>query len=275
MCGAGAAHMVAPARRADEARVLIGDPLTLAVTAFAVALVGLSKGGLGGAFALMGVPVMALVMPPVQAAAILLPVLLMMDAVGLWTWRWQWDTRVVRLMLPAAILGIGVGWLAASVTSDDAVRLIVGLVALGFVLRMVAVGWLRRAPVGPPVHRPWLAQVAGVISGFTSFVAHAGGPPYQLYALPLRMAPRIYTATSVLFFSVVNWVKVLPYAALGMFEPQVLGMAAVMLPVAVVFVLLGAAVVRRMRAEIFYPIMYVMIALVSVKLIHDGLRIFD
>jgi uncharacterized protein len=254
--------------------VLISDPLTLALTALAVALVGLSKGGLGGAFALMGVPVMALVMPPVQAAAILLPVLLMMDAVGLWTWRGQWDMRVVRLMLPSAILGIGVGWGAASFTSDDAVRLIVGLVALGFVLRMAWTGWRRAAPAGPAVHRPVLAQAAGAVAGFTSFVAHAGGPPYQIYALPLRMEPKVYTATSVLFFAAVNLVKVGPYWALGMFEPQVLGMAAVMLPVAVIFVLLGAAVVRRMRAGIFYPIMYAMIALVSIKLIHDGLRVF-
>ncbi len=249
------------------------DPTTLAITALAVALVGLSKGGLGGAFALLGVPLMALVMPPVQAAAILLPVLLLMDAVGLWTWRRQWDWATLRLMLPAAVVGIGIGWLAAAVTSDDAVRLIVGTVALAFVARVV-LGRLARAGGAARGHRPVWAQVWGALSGFTSFVAHAGGPPYQIYTMPLGMDPKVFTATSVMFFAVVNAIKVIPYAALGMFEPRVLGMAAMMLPVAVIFVLLGAAIVRRMRAEVFYPVMYAMIALVSVKLIWDGLRVF-
>ena len=110
-------------------------PLMFWVTMLAVALVGLSKGGLGGAFALMGVPVMSLVMPPVLAAAVLLPILLIMDAVSLWYWRGWRDWDVLKVMVPAALIGICIGWAAAAVTSDAAVRLIVGVVALGFAAR--------------------------------------------------------------------------------------------------------------------------------------------
>ncbi len=250
-------------------QTVFAEPQVLLATALAVVLVGLSKGGLGGAFALLGVPVMALVMPPVQAAAILLPILLIMDAVGLWTWRGWVDGRVLRDTLPAAVLGIGAGWVAAAWTSDAAVRLIVGLVALGFVARVVwtAVRAGREAPAG---NRPGAAWGWGALAGFTSFVAHAGGPPYQVYTLPMRMDPRLFTGTSVVFFAVVNAVKVLPYAALGLFDAAVLGSALMMLPLAVLAVLAGAALVRRMRPAVFYPFMYAMITLVGLKLVHDG-----
>jgi uncharacterized protein len=110
------------------------------------------------------------------------------------------------------------------------------------------------------------------VAGFTSFVAHAGGPPFQVYALPLRLDPKVLTGTSVIFFAVVNAVKVAPYAALGFFDARTLLTALVLLPVAVVAVLVGAAVVKRMRAEVFYPFMYVMVALVGLRLVWDGAR---
>ncbi len=236
----------------------------------AVGLVGLSKGGLGGAFALMGVPVLALVMPPVQAAALLLPLLLMMDAVGLWTWRGYFDRSVLKAMLPAAAVGIGVGGLTAAVTPEGLVRLIVGLVALGFVLRSLRP--MRVGAAKPPSSVS--AWFWGSLAGFTSFVAHAGGPPYQVHTLPLRLDPRVYTGTSVIFFAVVNLVKVVPYAALGQLDGRTLLSAVVMLPPAVVAVLIGAALVRRMKAAVFYPFMLVMVAAVGLRLVYDGLRAF-
>ena len=244
---------------------LLADPLTLGVALLAVALTGLSKGGLGGAFALMGVPLLALVMPPVQAAALLLPVLLAMDAASLWTWRGRAQTQLLRALLPPAILGIGLGWLAAAVTPEAAVKLIVGLLALGFVARQ----FLRpRPPASGP--RRASAWGWGSLAGFTSFVAHAGGPPFQMHVLPLRLDPRDYTGTSVVFFAVVNVVKLVPYAALGLFEPQLLIAAFWLMPVAVVAVLTGAAIVRRMRIEVFYPFIFTMLALVGAKLIWEG-----
>jgi uncharacterized membrane protein YfcA len=247
---------------------LLDDGPTLLAACVAVALVGLSKGGMGGAFALMGVPILALVMSPVQAAALLLPVLLMMDAVGLWTWRGYFDRATLRALLPGAIVGIVIAALTAAITSEAAVRLLVGLVAVGFVARLV----LARATAIARPHNALRGGVWGAAAGFTSFVAHAGGPPFQVYVLPLRLDPRIYTGTSVIFFAVVNVIKVAPYAALGQFSAPVLGSALVMLPLAVAATLAGAAIVRRMRAEVFYPFMYTMVALVGLKLIWDGAR---
>ncbi len=247
---------------------LFDDLPTLIAACVAVGLVGMSKGGMGGAFALMGVPILALVMSPVQAAALLLPVLLMMDAVSLWTWRGFFDRATLRALLPGAILGIALAAMTAAITSEGAVRLLVGLVAVGFVARTI----LARATTTARPHSAPRGAFWGAAAGFTSFVAHAGGPPFQVYVLPLRLDPRIYTGTSVIFFAVVNVIKVAPYAALGQFSTTVLASALVMLPLAVIATLAGAAIVRRMRAEVFYPFMYAMVALVGLKLIWDGVR---
>lgn len=245
---------------------IFDTPTLLIVSILSVALVGLSKGGLGGAFALMGVPVMSLVMSPIQAAAILLPILLMMDAQSLWLWRGYRDWNVLKVMIPAAIIGIAIGWALAAVTSDAAVRLIVGTVALGFTARVV---FARFGGVAPR-YVPQLGWFWGAVAGFTSFVAHAGGPPFQVQVLPKRLDPKLYTGTSVLFFAVINAVKVVPYAALGLFDPSVLWSALAMLPVAMITVPIGAAVIRRMSPEQFYPFTYSMVAIVGVKLIWDG-----
>lgn len=241
---------------------LFADPTVLAVTLLAVALVGLSKGGLGGAFGLMGVPVLSFVMPPVQAAALLLPILILMDAVSLWTWRHWRDAAVLRVMLPAAMLGIGAGWASASLVSEDGVLLLVGLVALVFGLRALLGRYL-----GAPAHRPRAGWFWGALSGFTSFVAHAGGPPFQVHVLPKRLDPKVFTGTSVLFFAVVNLVKVGPYAALGFFDARVLASALVTLPLAALAVRVGAWAVRRMPAAAFYTFSHVMVVLVGLRLV--------
>ncbi|WP_417588618.1 sulfite exporter TauE/SafE family protein [Pararhodobacter oceanensis] len=246
---------------------VFATPAMLWVTMLSVALVGLSKGGLGGAFAMMGVPVMSLVMPPLLAAAVLLPILLMMDALSLWYWRGWANWRLLRSMLPAAVVGITLGWATAELTSEAMVRLIIGAVALGFAAR---------AAVGPLIgvamrHRPGLGWFWGGFAGFTSFVAHAGGPPFQVHVLPAKMAPKLYTGTSVKFFAIVNAIKLLPYGMLGMFEGEVVVSALVMLPLAIVAVSAGAAIIKRMPARVFYPFSYAMIAVVGVKLIYDGI----
>ena len=245
------------------------DLATLAAGIVAVTLVGLSKGGMGGAFALLGVPILSLVMSPLQAAALLLPLLLAMDAVGLWTWRGVFDRATLVGMLPGAVVGIAVGGLTAAVTSENLVRGIVGVVAMGFVVRSV---WPRRA--GRPSRAPakGTGAVWGALSGFTSFVAHAGGPAFQVHVLPMRMDPRVYTGTSVVFFAVVNVVKVVPYAVLGQFDGRTLASAAVLVVPAGMAVLAGASMVRRMRAEVFYPFMLAMVALVGARLLWDAVR---
>lgn len=248
---------------------VFSEPSALLAGCVAVVLVGLSKGGLGGALALLGVPIMALTIPPVQAAGILLPILLVMDAISLWAWRGQYHAPTLKRMLPGAVVGIGIGWLTAALVSDAMVRLIVGVVALAFAARWLFSSHASRAePRAGSVTR---ASVWATLAGYTSFVAHAGGPPFQVYTMPLRLDPRVYTGTSVIFFAVVNAIKLVPYAALGQFDAANLMAAASLVPIAIISTLAGAWVVRRMRAEIFYPLMYGMVVLVGLRLCWDGL----
>lgn len=244
------------------------DLATLLAMGLAAMLVGLAKGGLAG-LGVMAVPVLALVLPPVQAAGILLPILCVTDLFSAWAWWGAWSRRVLRQMLPGALLGIGIGWLTAALVSDAAVRLLVGAVALAFVGRWL---WQRRAGGAPPrAESAPRAAGWGALAGYTSFVAHAGGPPFSVYALPLGLPPAALTGTSVAFFTVVNYAKLLPYAALGQLDATNLGLSAALAPLAIGFTFVGAWIVRRLRAEVFYPFTYAMTALVGVKLVWDGL----
>jgi len=247
---------------------VLTDPIFYLASIPAVILIGLSKGGLGGAMALIGVPLMALVVPPVQAAAILLPILIVMDMVSLWTWRGFYDRQLLAIMLPGALIGIGIGWLTAAVVTEDHVRLIVGVITLLFFLRW-ATDKIRRSERVLSHSRP-KGLFWGTVAGFTSFVAHAGGPPYQVYALPLKHDPKLYTGTSVIFFAIVNAVKLVPYFALGQFDATNLTASLILVPAAPLATLAGAWVVRRMEPDVFYPLMYCMILIVSLNLIYQG-----
>lgn len=252
---------------------LLADPWFYAAAIPAVILVGLSKGGLGGAMGFVGVPMMALVMSPVQGAAILLPILCLMDVVSLWTWRGVYDRTTLAIMLPGAVVGIALGWLTAAMVTPGMVRLIVGTVAIVFVGR-----WLwqlaRRRAALPARHGRVAGAFWGTVAGFTSFVAHVGGPPYQVYALPLRLDPKVFAGTSVIFFAITNALKLIPYFALGQFDTTNLTASAVLMPIAPFGTLAGAWVVRRMRPEVFYPFSYLTVAVIAVKLLYDEVGIF-
>lgn len=256
---------------------MIVDPFFYSVAIPAVILVGLSKGGLGGAMALLAVPLITLAIPPVQAAAIMLPILILMDMVGLWVWRRHSDAATLKIMLPGAAIGIGIAWLTAAWVTDDLIRLIVGTVALIFSLQYF---WRRlhdrrtNTVTGPKGHNRPYGLFCGTLAGFTSFVSHAGGPPYQLYTLPLKQDPKTYIGASVRFFAVVNALKVVPYFALGEFDATNLKTAAVLFPVALLATVGGAMIARRLRAEVFYPLMYAFVLVTAFKLIYDGLRAF-
>lgn len=252
---------------------LLLDPWFYAAAVPAVILVGLSKGGFGGAVGFVGVPLMALVISPVQAAAILLPILILMDLVSLWTWRGVYDRSILWQMLPGSVAGIAVGWLLASVVTADMVRFIVGAIAIIFVLRWIYTS-LRHGAEHQEKPNRVAAAFWGSIAGFTSFVAHVGGPPFQVYTLPLRLDPKVLTGTSVIFFAVTNAIKLIPYFALGQFDTTNLTASLALMPLAPLATLAGAWLVRRMRPEIFYPFTYATVALVAVKLLYDGIRDF-
>jgi len=250
---------------------IITDPMFYAVAMPAVILVGLSKGGFAGGVGFVGVPLMALTVSPIQAAAILLPILCLMDIVSVWTWRGVYDRQTLVSMLPGSVIGIGLGWLMAAVVTPVVVKLVVGLVAAVFVSR-----WLyqlaRRASTRHAPHNRIAAALWGTVSGFTSFVAHVGGPPFQVYALPLRLDPKVLSGTSAIFFAVTNAIKLIPYFALGQFDAVNLATAAILMPLAPLATLAGAWLVRRMRPDVFYPLTYATVALIALKLIYDAAK---
>lgn len=251
---------------------LLLDPLFYAAAVPAVLLVGLSKGGLGGAMGFVGVPLMALVVSPVQAAAILLPILVLMDMVSLWSWRGIYDRSLLTSMLPGCIVGLGVGWITAAFVTAAMIKFIVGAMAIVFAGRWLWTTWRDRVLVATRPNRV-AAAVWGTISGFTSFVAHVGGPPFQVYALPLRLDPKVFTGTSVIFFALTNALKLIPYFLLGQFDRTNLLAAAVLMPLAPVATLAGAWIVRRMRPETFYTFTYATVGIIALKLVYDG--VFD
>lgn len=233
----------------------------------AVILVGLSKGGFGGAISLLGVPIMALVIPPIEAAAIMLPILVVMDVVALAAWWRVWDRRSVSILIPSTLFGVLIGWATAAYVTDAEVRLIVGVLSLAFTLNYVL--RLRRPLPAQPHNAPkgWLW---GTVGGYTSFVSHAGGPPVQIYLLPLRLDPGVTAGTTVLVFAVANFAKLLPYAMLGQFSPAHLATSAALLPLAPVCTWLGARLVRIVAFETFYRVSYAALFLIGLKLVWDG-----
>lgn len=249
---------------------LLADPWFYAAAIPAVILVGLSKGGFGGAVGFVGVPLMALAMPPVQAAAILLPILCLMDIVSVWTWWGVYDRKMLVDMMPGAVIGIGLGWLTAALVTEEMVRLIVGAVALIFVLRWLYLQFHHGSDHAAAPNRI-AAAFWGTVAGFTSFVAHVGGPPFQVYALPIRLDPKVLSGTSAIFFAATNALKLIPYFALGQFDTANLTASAVLMPLAPLATIAGAWLVRRMRPEIFYPFTYATVAVVAVKLLWDGI----
>jgi hypothetical protein len=245
---------------------MITEPLFYLVAVPAVILVGLSKGGLAGALAMLGVPMMSLAVPPIQAAGILLPILIAMDVFALWAYRHEWDVRNLLIMVPAAVVGIAVGWLTAEQVSDAHVRLIVGLVALGFTLSYW-LGWPRQGQTQANTVR---GGAWGMLAGFTSFVSHAGGPPVQIYLLPQRMSPRLYVGTSVVFFWIVNWIKVVPYAMLGQLGSTNLMTSLVLAPLAPLSIFAAVKLIDRIESNAYYAITYFLLFVISLKLIWDG-----
>lgn len=228
----------------------------------AVLITGISKGGFGG-IALLAVPLLALVISPVQAAGIMLPILLVMDVTSLYAYRGIYDKRNLMLMLPFAVIGIGIGALTAQFINDDWIRIIVGAIAILFTLNYWLKANAKQAVTNP---NTTLGAVLGAASGYTSFIAHAGAPPYQLYVLPQRLDRKVYAGTSVIFFAAVNFIKIIPYAMLGILAPTNLATSLVLLPLAPIGVALGVWINRKVSNDLFYNIVYTMIFLVGLML---------
>jgi uncharacterized membrane protein YfcA len=236
----------------------------------AAVLVGASKGGLP-IVGMLGVPVLALATSPLHAAGLLLPIFVVTDLFGLWAYRREFDRRNLEILIPATTVGVGIGWATASIVSEDLVTLIVGVIGLAFSLNY----WLR----GRHATAPHPADVPrglfwGTVSGFTSFVSHAGAPPYQMYVLPQRLDKMIYAGTTTILFAVVNAVKIVPYWQLGQLSLANLKTVTVLFPFAIAATFVGVRLTRIIPQDLFYRLVIWALFLVSLKLIYDAIVSF-
>ena len=244
----------------------IVDPWFYAAAVPAVLTAGISKGGFGGGVGFVSVPLIALVISPIQAAAVMLPILCLMDLFGIWAYRATWDRRNVSIMVPGALAGIAVGAFTFRYLDDDLVRLMIGAIAVVFALHYWFGGATARRQRQPSVA---LGSLWSVVAGFTSFVAHAGGPPVQVYLLPQRMDKTLFVGTTVVFFLVVNYAKLVPYAMIGQFSAENLWTALVLAPLAPVGMWLGIRLHGVVSQALFYRLCYGALTITGAKLIWD------
>ena len=245
---------------------IITDPQFYLATVPAVLLLGVSKSGFGAGFGSLAVPIMALAVTVPQAAAILMPVLLLMDLLGMAAFRKDFDLRLLRFLLPFGLLGTVIGALLFRVLDAHVVAGIVGAFTLLFLAQRLLFPPTAHSPAPPR----WLGAVLTTTSGFTSFVAHAGGPPISAYVIPLRLSPVRFTATMAFFFFVINLSKWIPYAWLGLRDLRNLATSLVLLPIAPIGVWIGVRLARSIDPRLFYRLLYLGMFLTGVKLLWDA-----
>jgi uncharacterized protein len=234
----------------------------------AAVMVGLSKGGLP-AVGLLSVPLMALVMSPVMAAGLLLPIYVVSDVFGLWAYRRSYDSRVLAIMVPAMTIGVAFGWATASMVSEAWVTLLVGGVGAAFAMNLL----IRRGSVKAAKTADVLPGMFwGGLAGFTSFVSHAGGPPYQVYVLPLKQEKAVFAGTATIAFACINAIKLIPYYALGQLSVSNLKVAAMLAVPASLAVFAGVRLVKVIPEQLFFKLVTWALLAISIKLIWDGAR---
>jgi hypothetical protein len=247
---------------------LITDPYFYAVSIPAVLLLGVSKSGFGAGFGSLAVPMMALAVTVPQAAAILMPVLLVMDLLGMAAFRKNVDRQLLRFLLPFGLIGIVIGALLFKALDAKVVAGIVG----GFTLLFLAQRLLFPPKADSPPPPKWVGAILTATSGFTSFIAHAGGPPINVYVIPLRLSPVLFTGTMAFFFFFINLSKWIPYAWLGLLDLRNMLTSLALLPFAPIGVWVGVRIAHRIKPLLFYRLVYTGMFLTGIKLVWDAWR---
>jgi uncharacterized protein len=240
----------------------------------ATLLVGASKGGVPG-IGILAVPVLAQVISPVVAAGLLLPLYVISDLYGLWLYRKNYDLWNIKLIVFAASIGIGVGWAVAyfsgASNSDNVVKLVVGLIGLWYMLDLVLKH--KKSTEAKPADVP-RGLFWGSIAGFTSFVAHAGGTPFQMFVLPQKLDKMTYAGTSTITFALINLLKVPPYFMLGQINVVSLEQCIYLIPVALFGAWAGFKLTKIVPEKMFFTAVEIALFIVSLKLIYDAMRGF-
>ncbi|MDH4189368.1 MAG: sulfite exporter TauE/SafE family protein [Betaproteobacteria bacterium] len=246
----------------------ITDPIFYLLAVPVVLLTGISKTGIPGLFGGMAVPLLALAISPTQAAAVMLPVLCVIDLFGLRAFRGVYDRRNLPIMLCGLLIGVLIGALIFGLVRQDLLRLAIGSIAIVFALNNI-LGWTRNRPPSQP---SWPRGVFwSALSGCTSYLAHAGAAPMMAYLLPQRLDRRVYVGTTVWFFFASNYAKILPYALLGQLDTTNLATGLVLLPLIPLGVKLGVMIQGRLNDQVFYRISYWALLGIGIKLIYDGM----
>lgn len=249
---------------------ILADPATLAMLIVAVILLGMAKGGLAGVGAL-ATPLAALVLPPATAAALLLPILIVQDVISVWSFRKTWDGWIIGWMLPGAALGVVAGWFYAERVNEARLMAALGAITLTFGLYRL---WVERGGriVAASRSPGWVGSLFGVATGLTSQIAHAGGPPFQMWVTPRQLPHLTFIGTSSMLFAAINWLKVPAYVALGAFPREVMVAAALLMPLAIVSTLVTVRWMKTMRPARFYVLIYLLMVLLGAKLLWDGVQ---
>jgi uncharacterized membrane protein YfcA len=244
---------------------VITEPFFYLLALPAVIALGLSKGGFAGV-GILSTPLLALYLPPLEAAALILPILILQDMISVWWYRKDWDAWNLKVLMPGALLGAGLGWAFAAQVSDSALRSVVGIIGVSFVLYSVLGG----ASQEPKTKTAASGVFWGTVSGFTSFLSQAGGPPFQVHVLPQRLPKLTLVGTTTIYFAFVNALKIGPYFALGQFSAKNFATSLMLLPLAVLANALGIWLVRVTPTGVFYKIAYALVFLVSSLLLWQG-----
>lgn len=246
------------------------DPLFYAVMTLSITILGLSKGGFAG-IGMVSTPMVALVTDPITAVGLILPIMLVQDAVAVYLYRAEFDPSILRRMIPGGVLGVAIAYAAASHVPEWGVQILLGVLSIVFSVWQGIVH-LRGVPgVAPaPRHDRLLALTAGTGGGFASAIAHAGSPPFQIYVMPKRLRKEVYVGTSVMFFAALNLMKLPSYAALGLFSTQTLWTSALFIPLAVLASWAGAWLVRFVNPRSFDGIIIAILFGIGVLLIGQG-----
>jgi uncharacterized membrane protein YfcA len=245
---------------------MITDPVFYLLAVPAVIITGLSKGGFGGALGGAAVPLMAVAISPTQAAAIMLPILCLADLFGLRLYFRKWNTALLKTLIPGALTGVALGALTFGLLNEDAIRLLIGAISVAFVLMK----WLMAAPSKAAAPSLLKGIFLSAASGYTSFVAHAGGPPIMMYLLPQRLDKTTYVATVNIFFLLTNAIKLVPYAWLGQFSGANLIASAILAPLVPLGVWSGYWLQERVSQDLFYKIAQAGLLLTGLQLMYQG-----
>jgi len=247
---------------------MLQDPMFYIFAAAAVVIVGISKSGFGSGLGMLGVPLMAIVIPPAQAAAIMLPLLCVMDIFNVLHYRSRFDRANLIILVPAGLFGILLGTFTFGYLSDANVRILIGVISILFVGNFLFGKRDEAMQTGPNRIK---GSIWGTVAGFVSYGVHAGGPPVNIYLLPQKLNKTIFVGTTVIFFAIVNYVKLIPYALLGQLNGENLLTSLILAPLVPLGVWLGIKLHDRVNEKLFYNLAYFFLLATGAKLLYEGI----